>query len=171
MARLEEKRKKVKPAPEPIPVGKIEETCEAFQVVSHFKDGFGFMTPELDDDGNKVFSLDANGNSKVQKFKMWEFSKVHVMDPETGKVSSKLGYCVFVASKEKHGRYFEPIVKELNRLMKDPSNKLFTMDGHFQKRNPEAFRIKEQLKEKDSEIDKLKQRQTELLKKLGLPPE
>jgi hypothetical protein len=145
----------------------IPDGAKSFQVISHFKDGFFFNTIEIDEEGNKVFATDANGNSKIQKYKMWQFSKVHVKDPETGKVSSKLGYCTFVASEEHHGRYFPLIVKELNKLAKDVSNKLFSMDGHFEKRNPEAFRINEKLKVKDSEINELKTKNEELMKRLG----
>jgi hypothetical protein len=168
MGKYEDKKRFTKAVAVNIPVGNIPEDCESFEVVSHYKDGFGFMTSELDEKGEKVFSIDANGNSKVQKHKMWTFEKVHVADPETGKVSSKLGYCVFVAAKSTHGKYFLPIIKELNRLFKDPSNKLYTMDGHYQYRNPEAFRISKQIEEKDNEINRLKNREKELLDKLGL---
>jgi hypothetical protein len=149
------------------PAQMIPDNVDSFEVVSHFKDGFFFNIPEIDEEGKKVIARDANGNSPVQKFKMYAFSKVHVKDPETGRVSSKLGYCVFVASKEKDGRYYPLIVAELNRLAKDVSNKLFSMDGHFEKRNPEAYRIQKKLDGKDSEIIALRTANEELQRKLG----
>ena len=128
---------------------------------------FGFSIEELDKDGNEVFHTDANGNKKLKNYKQYVFSKVTVRDPKTGKVDTRGAYSIFIVEKSVHGKDFDRMVKHLNKLMANPRNKLYDEDSHFERRNPEAYRIAKKTMELESERDSLKNKVDELERKLG----
>jgi hypothetical protein len=111
---------------------------------------------------------DANGNNKLPTLRLFRFTKVPPAPGKDGKYDLRDGFQFFIADPEKHGRYFDEIVKRLNGYVKQPMYKMFTEDGFFKDRNPEAYKIAKEKETLHGEIDRLKNENDELHKRLGL---
>jgi hypothetical protein len=144
-------------------------TPEAIKFISDFPE-FRFDLEVLDENGKKVFHTDANGNNKLPDVKKFAFIKVPPHKNADGKIDPRTAFCFFIAdpAPEKHGPYFQRIVDKLTAYTKNPMYKMYTDEGHFHKRNPEAFRIAKEKVESEEKIDKLTQENAELKSRLGL---
>jgi hypothetical protein len=142
-------------------------TPESIKFISDFPE-FRFDLEVLDENGKKIFHTDANGNNKLPDVKKFSFIKVPPHKNADGKIDPRSAFCFFIADPEKHGAYFHRIVEKLTGYTKNPMYKMYTDEGHFQKRNPEAFRIAKEKVEREEVIDKQAQEISELKSRLGI---
>jgi hypothetical protein len=142
-------------------------TAEAIKFISDFSE-FRFDLEVLDENGKKVYHSDANGNNKVVDVKKFAFVKVPPHKNADGKIDPRSAFCFFIADPEKHGSFFQRIVEKLTAYTKNPIYKMYTDEGHFQKRNPEAFRIAKEKVEQESIIDSQAKEIADLKSRLGL---
>jgi hypothetical protein len=141
-------------------------TPEAIKFICDFSE-FRFDLEVLDENGKKVYHSDANGNNKVVDVKKFAFVKVPPHKNTEGKIDPRSAFCFFIADPEKHVGYFQRIVDKLTGYTKNPMYKMYTDEGHFQKRNPEAFRIAKEKVEREEIIDKQAAEIASLKERLG----
>jgi hypothetical protein len=136
----------------PIGVNDQSTPVDAVKFICDYPE-YHFLMKVMDDAGNQVTHTDADGNGKLPSYKDYHFTTVITKDKVTGKADPNGRYSFFIVSKAKHGKDFEPILKRLEELKKQPHAKLFTEDEHFKRRNPEAFNIAKTVSELESKID------------------
>jgi hypothetical protein len=138
----------------------------AIKFISKIPD-FHFMMPVLDADGKQEYHTDAHGNQKLPTFKEYHFTKVYAQKGTDGKPDPSTAYSFFIASQRVLGDNFQPIVDQLNKDLLNPRYQLYTEDGYFKNRNPEAFRIAKEKSKLEDDVAKKDARIEELEKKLG----
>lgn len=134
----------------------------AVKFISRFKEHTIVMLKK-DAEGKTVFKTDANGNSKVAETVVYQFAKVPPHKNAEGKIDPNTAFCYLIVDPKVHGEDFNRLLAECNTLLKNPVNKLYTEEGYFKSRNPEAFRIakektelENQISDKDKQIEELK---------------
>lgn len=122
-------------------INDVESSEETIKFICEFKNGYVFVLPKHDINGEPVYKTDAKGNNKVPVTEEYRFTIVSGHKNADGKVDPTTAFSYFTVSKEEHGDNFDRIVAKLSMDCKNPRNKMYREDDHFKKRNPEAYRI------------------------------
>ncbi|MCW8966099.1 MAG: hypothetical protein OQK82_05375 [Candidatus Pacearchaeota archaeon] len=133
------------------------ESPDSIKYICEFKNGYMFVMPLLDNNGEVVYKTDAKGNNKVPETVEYKFTNVTGHKNLDGKVDPNTAFSFFNVSKEVHGADYDRIVAKLDKECKNPRNKMFREDDHFKKRNPEAFKIAEEKAKMERMITQIKE--------------
>ena len=122
----------------------------------------------MDADGKQLKHTDANGNSELPDVKEFNFTPVYAQKGKMGMYEANTAYCFFICSVDVLGEFYDQMVDYLEKLRKNPINKLFTEEEWDKNRNPEAFKANEKVSELEDALEKETRRRKELEAQLGL---
>ena len=121
-----------------------------------------------DADGKWLYHTDLHGNSKLPDVKEFHFTPVYAQKGKMGMYEANTAYCFFICSLELLGEFYDQMIDYLEKLRKNPINKIFLEDEWDKNRNPEAHAANEKVSELEDALEKETRRREELEKQLGL---
>lgn len=121
-----------------------------------------------DADGKQAYHTDSHGNSKLPDVKEFHFTPVYAQKGKMGMYEANTAYCFLICSLELLGEFYDQMIEYLEKLRKNPINKLFLEDEWDKNRNPEAHAANEKVSALESEVESKERRIKELEDQLGL---